>query len=125
MEATNQEGNHIEMDGSPDIGGDNLGFRPMQLMLAGLGGCSTIDILDILKKQRQEVKDVTIDLDASRRENEVPSLFKSIHIRYTIYGKVDEPKVKRAIDLSLEKYCSVAKIIEKTASITYSFEVKP
>jgi putative redox protein len=97
----------------------------MQLLLAGIGGCSTIDILDILKKQRQEVKDIQVSVNATRRENETPSLFKKIHMEYTIHGEVEESKVKRAIDLSLEKYCSVAKILEKTSDISYSFRVNP
>ena len=125
MEATNEDGISIHMDGSPDIGGQNLGFRPMQLMLSGLGGCSTIDILDILKKQRQEVQDINIDVSATRYEDQVPSLFKAIHIKYTVQGPVDEKKLIRAIELSLDKYCSVAKILEKTAEISYSYELNP
>jgi len=125
MEATNEEGVSIHMDGSPDIGGQDLGFRPMQLILSGLGGCSTIDILDILKKQRQEVRDIDIDVSATRYEDQVPSLFKAIHIKYIVQGPVDEKKLIRAIELSLDKYCSVAKILEKTAEISYSYELNP
>ncbi|MFP4093822.1 MAG: OsmC family protein [Cyclobacteriaceae bacterium] len=125
MEATNEDGVSVYMDSSPELGGQNKGMRPMQLLLAGIGGCSTIDILDILKKQRQEVRDIQVGVNAIRRENETPSLFKSIHMEYTIFGAVEESKVKRAIDLSLEKYCSVAKILEKTSDISYSFQVKP
>jgi len=125
MEATNAEGVSIHMDGSPDIGGQDLGFRPMQLILSGLGGCSTIDILDILKKQRQEVRDIDIDVSATRYEDQVPSLFKAIHIKYIVQGPVDEKKLIRAIELSLDKYCSVAKILEKTAEISYSYELNP
>ncbi len=125
MEATNEDGVSIYMDSSPDIGGQNLGHRPMQLILSGLGGCSTIDILDILKKQRQPVRDINVDVNATRYEDQVPSLFKTIHLTYTIYGPVDEKKVARAIELSMEKYCSVAKILEKTAKISYSYQLKP
>lgn len=125
MEATNEDGVSVHMDGSPEIGGQNLGHRPMQLVLSALGGCSTIDILDILKKQRQPVKDIDIDVKATRYEDQVPSLFKTIHLTYTVYGPVDEKKVARAVELSMEKYCSVAKILEKTAEITYSYQLKP
>lgn len=125
MEATNEDSVSIHMDASPDIGGQNKGMRPMQLLLSGIGGCSTIDILDILKKQRQEVKDIEINVNATRYEGEIPSLFKTIHLEYILYGNLDENKVKRAIDLSLDKYCSVAKILEKTAEISYSFQIKP
>ncbi|WKN30445.1 OsmC family protein [Porifericola rhodea] len=124
MEATNEDNVSIHMDSSPDVGGENKGMRPMQLLLSGLGGCSTIDILDILKKQRQKVKDIEVNVSATRYEGEVPSLFKTIHVEYTLYGDLDENKVKRAVDLSLDKYCSVAKILEKTAEITSSFQVK-
>ena len=125
MQATNEDNVTVEMDGSPDIGGENLGFRPMQMVLAGLGGCSTIDILGILKKKRQQVKDIKVNVKATRDENEVPSLFKTVHLEYTVYGPVEEKQLEKAVELSLEKYCSVAKILEKTADITYSFEVKP
>lgn len=125
MEATNEDGVSIHMDSSPDVGGQNKGMRPMQLLLSGIGGCSTIDILDILKKQRQPVKDIDVNVKATRYEGETPSLFKTIHLEYILHGDLDESKVKRAIDLSIDKYCSVAKILEKTAEISYSFQLKP
>lgn len=125
MEATNEDHVRVHMDGSPDIGGQNLGFRPMQMVLAGLGGCSTIDILNILKKKRQEVRHIEVNVSATRHEDQVPSLFKTVHLEYTVYGAVEENGVEKAVELSLEKYCSVAKILEKSAEITYSFTVKP
>jgi len=124
MRATNEEGVHVDMDGSPDIGGENLGFRPMQMILAGLGGCSTIDILSILKKQRQVVHDVEVQVSANRHEDQVPSLFRTVHLEYVVFGQVEEKKMEKAVELSINKYCSVVKILEKTAEITYSFAVK-
>lgn len=123
MQAVNEEGCTISLDGSPDIGGMNLGFRPMQLMLAGIGGCSGIDIINILKKQKQPLEDIQITVHGEREKDKIPSLFEKIHIRYTLRGKLDEHKVKRAIDLSLQQYCSVAKILEKTADISYSYKI--
>ena len=124
MQATNEDGVSISMDSSPDAGGQNLGFRPMQLMLAGIGGCSGIDVISILKKQKQPLEDIHITVNGERDPEKVPSLFEKIHILYTLKGKLDENKVKRAIELSVNQYCSVAKILEKTAEISYSFEIK-
>jgi putative redox protein len=124
MQASNETGNTIEMDGSPAIGGSNQGFRPMQLLLAALGGCSTIDIVSILRKQKQPLEDIKVTIDGEREPNVEPSLFQDIHVHYTFTGDLAEDKVKRAIDLSLDKYCSVAKTLEKTAKITYSFTIE-
>lgn len=123
MEATNEDGSTISLDSSPDAGGMKLGFRPMQLLLAGIGGCSGIDIISILKKQKQPLEDIQITVNADREEDKTPSLFKKIHVSYTLKGKLDENKVKRAVALSMDQYCSVAKILEKTAEISYSFEI--
>lgn len=95
----------------------------MQLLLAGLGGCSTIDIVGILKKQRQELEDIRVTVDGEREPNVEPSLFQDIHVHFTLTGNLDEDKVRKAVDLSMEKYCSVAKTLEKTARITYDFKI--
>ncbi len=124
MQAVNEDGCTLSLDSSPDAGGQNLGMRPMQLLLAGIGGCSSIDVISILKKQKQPLEDIQITVDATRQQDKVPSLFEEIHITYTLKGNLDGNKVKRAIELSLEQYCSVAKILEKTAKISYSFEIK-
>lgn len=123
LEATNEEGLTLQMDGSPAIGGQDLGMRPMQVLLSSLAGCSAMDVISILKKQRQPLEDMQFTLDGIRDEEAVPSLFKDIHITYQLYGDLDEEKVRRAIELSLEQYCSVAKTLEKTAKITYSFHI--
>ena len=123
LKAVNEEGVSIEIDGAPSIGGENLGFRPMQLLLAGIGGCSSLDIISILKKQKQNLEDLRIVVDGEREMDKVPSLFTEIKVHFTLKGDLEEGKVKRAIDLSMKKYCSVSKIIEKTADISYSFEI--
>lgn len=125
FQATGASGVEVNIDGSPEIGGHNAGARPMELLLMGLGGCSAIDIIQILKKQRQQIDSFNIKVDAERTPGEVPSLFKNIHIHFKLGGPLSEEKVKKAIDLSLDKYCSVAAILYKTASITHSFEVVP
>jgi putative redox protein len=122
--AANEDGATIDIDASPEIGGKNLGMRPMQVLLAGLGGCSSIDVINILNKQKQPLKDLRVIVDGERAKEQVPSLFTDIHVHFTLTGELDEDKVRKAIELSMDKYCSVAKTLEKTAKITYSFEIK-
>jgi putative redox protein len=123
MQASNETGNTLEMDGSPAIGGENKGFRPMQMLLAALGGCSTIDIVNILNKQKQPLEDIQITINGEREPNVEPSLFRDIHVHFRLTGDLDEAKVKRAVDLSMTKYCSVAKTLEYSARITYDFSI--
>jgi putative redox protein len=124
LEATNEKGNKVYMDGAPDIGGGDLAFRPMQMMLAAVGGCSSIDVLSILQKQRQEVTGYRVLITAEREKDKTPALFATVHLHFVLEGNLDKEKVQRAIALSVEKYCSVVKIMEKTATITHSFEVE-
>jgi uncharacterized OsmC-like protein len=124
LQALNEDGARIDIDGAPEIGGENKGLRPMQLLLAGLGSCSTMDIISILNKQKQDLADIRILIDGKREKGKTPSLFEDIHVHYILTGNLDEKKVKRAIDLSMNTYCSVKKIMEKTARITYSYEIK-
>ncbi|NQY08379.1 MAG: OsmC family protein [Flavobacteriales bacterium] len=120
MEAVNDTGNVISIDGSPEIGGVNAGARPMQLILMGLGGCSSIDVLSILKKQKQVVDKYNVVVTATRVDS-IPKIFDEINIEFNVTGDVNEDKLKRAIDLSVDKYCSVGRMIEKTAKITSSY----
>jgi putative redox protein len=122
FEAKNENNKTINIDASPNIGGNDNGFRPMELLLAGLGGCSGIDVLHILKKQKIELEDFSIIIEATRK-NEQPAIFETINVLFEVKGEVDEAKVKRAIDLSMEKYCSVTKILEKSATIEYSYKI--
>ncbi len=123
LQAVNEDGNTISMDGAPTIGGINAGFRPMQLLLAGLGGCSSVDLIDILKKQRQDLRDIKITIDGDREKQAAPALFTDIRMHFRLYGSLDKQKVERALDLSVNKYCSVGKILEKTARISYTYEI--
>lgn len=113
----------INIDANPEIGGHNAGARPMELLVMGLGGCSAIDIISILKKQRQQIASFDINIKAERQKVEEFNLFSNIHIHFILGGELDEEKVRKAILLSLEKYCSVAAILYKTATITHSFEI--
>lgn len=124
MEAKNDDQATLQMDGSGDIGGINGGFRPMQMLLAAAGGCSAIDIVGILKKQRQNPDSMTIEVEGTRLQKETYSEFSAIHMHYIFSGDLDKAKVARAIDLSVTKYCSVSKTLEKTAEITTSFVIE-
>ena len=108
FEAKDENGHAVRMDSNPESGGQNFGVRPMQILLMGLGGCSAIDVIMILKKQRQEVRDYKMIIKGDREVGKEPSLWKNITLEFHIYGNVDEDKAKKAVFLSLEKYCSVA-----------------
>lgn len=125
LEAKNEQGKSVHIDASPEIGGQNNGMRPMQLLLAALGGCSGVDVINILKKQKQELKDFKVTVTGERQEGVVPSLYTAAHIHFRFFGVLDQDKVQKAVSLSVDKYCSVAKTLEKTAKITYSFEIIP
>ncbi|TVQ65703.1 MAG: OsmC family peroxiredoxin [Balneolaceae bacterium] len=125
MEASNEEGVTLQMDGTEAIGGINGGFRPMQMLLAAAGGCSAIDVISILNKQKQNPDSLKIEATGERVDVETWSEFRSVHLHFVFSGShLEEKKVARAIDLSLNKYCSVSKTLEKTATITSSFEIK-
>ncbi len=99
------------------------GISPMEMVALATGGCSSIDVLMILEKQRQEVGDFNVEVDAKRKEGGTSSEFTDVHLTFRVTGDVESEKVQRAIDLSLEKYCSVSKMIEKTADISYTLFV--
>jgi len=124
LEAANEDGNVVALDASHEIGGKGNGMRPMQLILAALGGCSAIDVLQILKKQKQDIGSFRVEVDGNRKKTRGYSIFNSIEIRFIIGGNVNPEKAERAVNLSMEKYCSVAKTLEPTAKITYKVIVK-
>lgn len=123
MQASNETGNKIVLDASKSIGGGEEGFRPMQLLLVAVGGCSGIDVISILKKQKQHIDSFEIEVDGDRQTIEEYSLFKKIEIHFNITGSVDKEKAEKAIQLSLNKYCSVSKTLEPTAEISYKLTV--
>ncbi|MTI86552.1 MAG: OsmC family protein [Balneolaceae bacterium] len=123
FEARNESGAVFPITASEKVGGSGKGFRPMQLLVAGLGGCSSIDVIKILQKQQQVVEGYRVELQAERHEDKVPATFKSITVHFVLKGDLSPKKVERAISLSLEKYCSVAKILEPTCTINYDFKI--
>ncbi|MGD1840451.1 MAG: OsmC family protein [Thermonemataceae bacterium] len=118
--ATNEDKQTVAIDASPAIGGNNLGLRPMQMMLAALGGCSAIDIIHILNKQKQHLTDFQIEVEGTRQKEVVPALFETIRLTFLLTGEVGSNQVKRAVVLSVEKYCSEAKTLTPTAKIIYT-----
>jgi len=116
-------GHAVVMDGAPESGGRNLGIRPMEMLLLGLGGCSAFDVLLILKRGREQVTDCVVEMDADRA-TEDPKVFTRIAMRYIITGtNLDPKKAERAVALSAEKYCSASAIIGKTATLTHTIEL--
>ncbi len=118
-------GHSVVMDGPPDHGGRNLGVRPMEMLLLGLGGCSSFDVMSILTKARQAITDCRVELEAERAEG-VPSPFTKIHMQFIVTGKdLKEPQVKRAVELSATKYCSASIMLEAGGvEITHSYEIR-
>ncbi len=115
-------GHAVVMDGPPEAGGQNLGVRPMEMLLLGMGGCASFDVVSILEKMQQPIKGCVAELQAERAEIE-PKVFTRINIHFKISGSVDAAKAERAVKLSAEKYCSASIMLGKVAEITHSFEV--
>ena len=116
-------GHAVVIDGPPDGGGRNLGVRPMEMVLMGMGGCTAYDVVQILKKAREAVSDCVVELQAERAET-APKVFTSIHVHFIVKGKgVKDSAVRRAIELSAEKYCSASIMLGKVAKITHDYEI--
>lgn len=123
FEGESSSGHRILMDGAPEAGGENAGARPMELVLIGTGGCTSYDVVHILRKGRQDIRGCVAHISAERAETD-PKVFTKIHFHFVISGKDLKPdQVKRAIDLSAEKYCSASIMLAKTADITHDFEL--
>jgi len=123
FEAVNTGGQTVELDANPSIGGEGKGFRPMEMLLVGLGGCSGIDMVNVLTKQKEVLKDIKIKINATRREEEIPSIFEVIDIHFDLYGTLNVQKVERALALTFEKYCSVSNIIGRSATINFAYTI--
>jgi putative redox protein len=128
LQAVNEQGNVVDIDGAESIGGQGKGARPMQLLLMGLGGCSSMDVLSILEKQKIKLTNYDVVIDAQRDPDNTPSLFTKIHIQFIFegenLGENELKKINRAVELSMTKYCSVTKIMEKSAEISYEIIAK-
>ena len=125
FEATGQSPQKNYLDAGESIGGQNKGSRPMEMLLMGLGGCSAIDVILILKKQKQHIDDLEIEVSGERQELEGTKMspFKTMHIHFKFQGKIDANKIERAINLSMEKYCSATAQFQSSAVITHSYQL--
>ena len=124
FEAVGPSGAPVHIDAGEAVGGAGKGARPMELVAAGLAGCAVIDFILILKKQRQALEDIRIEIQAKRYKERTPAPFENINMKFILSGTLDPNKVEKALALSVEKYCSVAEMVKSTAKINYSFEIR-
>ncbi|HZV99319.1 MAG TPA: OsmC family protein [Methylophilaceae bacterium] len=118
-----ETGHAVILDGAPEAGGRNLGMRPMEMLLIGMGACTSFDVVTILKKARQPVTDCVAEIEAARAD-EIPKVFTKIHVHFVVTGKGLNPtQVERAVKLSAEKYCSASIMLGKAAEVTHDFEI--
>ncbi|CAC9598116.1 Protein YhfA [uncultured Gammaproteobacteria bacterium] len=123
MVGESASGHAIVMDGPEDLGGKNLGIRPMEMLLLGMGGCTTVDVVSTLKKMREIVNDCRVEISADRAD-EHPKVFIKIHLHFIIKGEnLNEKKVAKAVSLSADKYCSASIMLGKTAIVTHNFTI--
>ncbi len=123
FQADSGSGHQILMDGAPEAGGQNLGPRPMEMLLMGLGGCTTFDVILILKKGRQDVTDCVVEIEAERATVD-PKVFTHIHLHFIISGRnLKQKQIERALKLSAEKYCSASIMLKNTVKITHDYEI--
>jgi putative redox protein len=117
-------GHAVVMDGPPDHGGRNLGVRPMEMLLLGMGGCASFDVVLILRRSHQSITDCVAEIEAERAAED-PKVFTAIHVHFIVTGKgLNEKRVARAVQLSAEKYCSASIMLAKTATITHDYEIR-
>ena len=120
-----ESGHAVVLDGAPENGGRNIGMRPMEMLLIGMGACTSFDVVTILKKARQPIVDCVAEISATRAD-EVPKVFTKIHVHFVVTGDhLNETQVERAVKLSAEKYCSASIMLSKSVEITHGYEIKP
>jgi putative redox protein len=123
FEAENESGFTVELDAKQAIGGEGKGFRPMEMLLVGLGGCSGIDMVNVLTKQKEPLNDIKINIEATRKEQEMPPIFDVIDINFDLYGDLSVAKVERALQMTFDKYCSVSNILGRSATINFTYTI--
>ncbi len=125
FEATNERGHTVTIEGGTTIGGQDLAPSPTEYLLMSHAGCTAIDVVELLKKMRQPLDHLEIEMDGQRAQDQIPKVFTAIHLHYKLFGNIKESKADQAISMSIEKYCTVSKMIDQVAKITYSFEILP
>ncbi|RYD70826.1 MAG: OsmC family peroxiredoxin, partial [Sphingobacteriales bacterium] len=123
FEAVNESGFTVELDAKAAIGGEGKGFRPMEMLLVGLGGCSGIDMVNVLTKQKEPLEDIKIAINATRKDEEMPPIFDEIEIHFDLSGDLNPAKVERALAMTFDKYCSVSNILGRSATINFTYNI--
>ena len=123
FEGTNAEGNTIQLDGSSAVGGVGKGMRPTEALLTSLASCSSIDVVVLLKKMRQQLEDIQVEVTGERAEDKIPKVFRKIHLHFILTGNINHEKAAQAIEMSAERYCTIAKMIDRVAEVTHDFEI--
>ncbi|RNL54577.1 OsmC family protein [Pedobacter jejuensis] len=123
FEAVNESGFTVELDAKAAIGGEGKGFRPMEMLLVGLGGCSGIDMVNVLTKQKEPLDDIKIAINATRKDEEMPPIFDEIEIHFDLFGDLSAAKVERALAMTFDKYCSVSNILGRSAKINFTYKI--
>ena len=123
FEAENEAGFTVELDAKEAIGGEGKGFRPMEMLLIGLGGCSGIDMVNVLTKQKEPLDDVKIQIKATRKDEEMPPIFDVIDIHFELHGALNVQKVERALALTFDKYCSVSNMLGRSATLNFTYTI--
>ncbi|MBK7338879.1 MAG: OsmC family protein [Saprospirales bacterium] len=124
LEGRNGSGNTVDVDGSPSIGGSDKGMRPMELLLTSVGTCSAMDVIHMMRKQRQELRDIQVSVKGDRQEAH-PQIFTDIHLHFDLFGPLDPAKVEKAVSSSVERFCTATRMVEKVAKVTYDFTIHP
>ncbi len=123
FEASNERGHTVMIEGGHSVGGLDTAPYPTEVFMMSQAACTAVDVIELLKKMRQPLKHMEIELDGQRAQDQVPKLFTHIHLHYKLYGDIKPSKAEKAISLSITKYCTVTKMIDHLAKITYSFEI--
>ncbi|MEO5905778.1 MAG: OsmC family protein [Saprospiraceae bacterium] len=123
FEARNERGHTVLIEGGRNAGGEDLAPSPTEYLMISQAACTAVDVVELLRKMRQPLEHLEIEVEGKRAEDQIPKIFTGIHLHYKVYGDVKESKVEKAIKLSIEKYCTVSKMIDHIAKIIYSFEI--
>jgi putative redox protein len=123
FEASNARGHTLLVEGSANIGGEDLAPSPTELLLTSHAACTAIDVVELLRKMRQKLTHIELETEGIRAQDQVPKIFTHIHLHYILYGQIHAAKAEKAISMSIEKYCTVSKMIDQVAKITHSFAI--
>src|SRR5687768_9335562 len=125
FEAKNERGHAVIVEGGRGAGGEDQAPSPTEYLMISQAACTAIDIVELLGKMRQKLKHIEIEAEGTRAEDQIPRIFTGIHLHYKLYGEIKKSKAEQAINMSIDKYCTISKMIDKVAKITYSLEILP